>query len=320
MLQGMERFNGIFVCTTNLLDRIDQAALRRFTFKIQFKPLTRAQRETHVRDRGAGRRCARLTAELRAAAGQAGPAVPRRLCGGEAPGRHPGGEFTRRRVPGASSRPSTASSPKCARRAAWASCSSADTLRKRGCTACGDTDRPMTHETSALAAPRLRLRVAGAAAPAVRDAAVQAAVEAEARASTCRRGRRTGRAADGVSRSSHRRRPQPMRSAARRHRSQPPARRLPSSAAPVRPKSVGAGVDRRNLSLVRRSPSTRRGRSIYATPLRLCFNVAQDARRSRRCGQAQGPASTSRHDSGRLSSAVQRSGVEVGLRRSSSPT
>jgi SpoVK/Ycf46/Vps4 family AAA+-type ATPase len=46
MLQGMERYNGIFICTTNLLDRIDQAALRRFTFKIKFKPLTREQRET----------------------------------------------------------------------------------------------------------------------------------------------------------------------------------------------------------------------------------------------------------------------------------
>ncbi|HUR89785.1 MAG TPA: AAA family ATPase, partial [Ramlibacter sp.] len=45
MLQGMERFDGIFVCTTNLMDRIDQAALRRFTFKIRFKPLTSAQRE-----------------------------------------------------------------------------------------------------------------------------------------------------------------------------------------------------------------------------------------------------------------------------------
>jgi len=45
MLQGMERFAGIFVCTTNLLDRIDQAALRRFTFKIRFKPLTAVQRE-----------------------------------------------------------------------------------------------------------------------------------------------------------------------------------------------------------------------------------------------------------------------------------
>jgi len=46
MLQGMERYNGIFICTTNLLDRLDQAALRRFTFKIRFKPLARAQRET----------------------------------------------------------------------------------------------------------------------------------------------------------------------------------------------------------------------------------------------------------------------------------
>ena len=45
MLQGMERYNGIFICTTNLLDRLDQAALRRFTFKIKFKPLTREQRD-----------------------------------------------------------------------------------------------------------------------------------------------------------------------------------------------------------------------------------------------------------------------------------
>jgi SpoVK/Ycf46/Vps4 family AAA+-type ATPase len=45
MLQGMERFRGIFVCTTNLMDRLDPAALRRFSFKIQFGPLTAAQRE-----------------------------------------------------------------------------------------------------------------------------------------------------------------------------------------------------------------------------------------------------------------------------------
>ena len=45
MLQGMERYNGIFVCTTNLLDKLDQAALRRFTFKIKFKPLNAEQRE-----------------------------------------------------------------------------------------------------------------------------------------------------------------------------------------------------------------------------------------------------------------------------------
>ena len=45
MLQQMERFEGVFICTTNLIDRIDEAALRRFTFKIQFKPLTTEQRE-----------------------------------------------------------------------------------------------------------------------------------------------------------------------------------------------------------------------------------------------------------------------------------
>ena len=45
VLQQMERHDGVFICTTNLLDRIDQAALRRFTFKIKFMPLTTAQRE-----------------------------------------------------------------------------------------------------------------------------------------------------------------------------------------------------------------------------------------------------------------------------------
>lgn len=45
MLQGMERYQGVFICTTNLIDRLDQAALRRFTFKIKFMPLTAQQRE-----------------------------------------------------------------------------------------------------------------------------------------------------------------------------------------------------------------------------------------------------------------------------------
>jgi SpoVK/Ycf46/Vps4 family AAA+-type ATPase len=58
MLQGMERFRGIFICTTNLMDSIDQAALRRFTFKIQFRPLTRAQRDA------CGGDASRLPAEL----------------------------------------------------------------------------------------------------------------------------------------------------------------------------------------------------------------------------------------------------------------
>ena len=44
MLQGMERHAGIFICTTNLLESLDQAALRRFTFKLKFMPLTSPQR------------------------------------------------------------------------------------------------------------------------------------------------------------------------------------------------------------------------------------------------------------------------------------
>ncbi|MBC7992805.1 MAG: AAA family ATPase [Rhizobacter sp.] len=45
MLQGMERFSGVFICTTNLFEDLDEAALRRFTFKIRFMPLTPQQRE-----------------------------------------------------------------------------------------------------------------------------------------------------------------------------------------------------------------------------------------------------------------------------------
>ncbi|MBV8603296.1 MAG: AAA family ATPase [Pelomonas sp.] len=45
MLAGMERFDGVFICTTNLFDELDEAALRRFAFKIRFKALTAAQRE-----------------------------------------------------------------------------------------------------------------------------------------------------------------------------------------------------------------------------------------------------------------------------------
>ena len=44
MLQGMERFAGLFICTTNLFDELDEAALRRFTFKIRFHPLSAQQR------------------------------------------------------------------------------------------------------------------------------------------------------------------------------------------------------------------------------------------------------------------------------------
>jgi len=45
MLQGMERFGGLFICTTNLFEDLDEAALRRFTFKLRFHVLTAEQRE-----------------------------------------------------------------------------------------------------------------------------------------------------------------------------------------------------------------------------------------------------------------------------------
>ena len=66
MLQGMERYAGIFICTTNLLESLDQAALRRFTFKIKFMPLTASQREAmFVTEALAGNQAA-LTSDLRA--------------------------------------------------------------------------------------------------------------------------------------------------------------------------------------------------------------------------------------------------------------
>jgi SpoVK/Ycf46/Vps4 family AAA+-type ATPase len=46
LLQQMESFRGVFICTTNLLDDVDDAALRRFAFKLRFKPLTQTQRES----------------------------------------------------------------------------------------------------------------------------------------------------------------------------------------------------------------------------------------------------------------------------------
>ena len=64
MLQGMERYAGIFICTTNLLESLDQAALRRFTFKIRFMPLAREQRETMFVTEALAGDARRLTTEL----------------------------------------------------------------------------------------------------------------------------------------------------------------------------------------------------------------------------------------------------------------
>ncbi len=44
LLTQMEAHEGIFVCTTNLMERLDQASLRRFTFKVKFDYLTADQR------------------------------------------------------------------------------------------------------------------------------------------------------------------------------------------------------------------------------------------------------------------------------------
>ena len=43
MLTQMENFEYPFVCTTNLMDTLDEASLRRFTFKIKFDFLTDKQ-------------------------------------------------------------------------------------------------------------------------------------------------------------------------------------------------------------------------------------------------------------------------------------
>lgn len=44
LLQQMERFQGIFISATNLMGDLDAAAMRRFEFKLQFRPLSSPQR------------------------------------------------------------------------------------------------------------------------------------------------------------------------------------------------------------------------------------------------------------------------------------
>jgi SpoVK/Ycf46/Vps4 family AAA+-type ATPase len=59
----MERFAGVFICTTNLFDELDEAALRRFTFKIRFLPMSTEQRERMFVAEALGGDATRLTAE-----------------------------------------------------------------------------------------------------------------------------------------------------------------------------------------------------------------------------------------------------------------
>ena len=121
MLQGMERYAGVFICTTNLFQELDEAALRRFTFKIQFKPLTPAQRERMFvaealgGDAGAERRAAQAPAALELLAPGDFAAVKRQV--------DVLGEAFEPTSSSPSSRPSTASSRRCGSGAASGSCS-----------------------------------------------------------------------------------------------------------------------------------------------------------------------------------------------------
>jgi SpoVK/Ycf46/Vps4 family AAA+-type ATPase len=65
MLQGMERFSGVFICTTNSFEDLDEAALRRFTFKLRFLPLTAVQRERMFVAEALGGDATLLSAEQR---------------------------------------------------------------------------------------------------------------------------------------------------------------------------------------------------------------------------------------------------------------
>ena len=123
MLQGMERFNGIFVCTTNLMDRIDQAALRRFTFKIRFKPLTAAQREKMFVTEALAGDAALLTGDVRARLAKLEQLCPGDFAAVKRQVDILAAQFSLGGVPRAARRPSTASSRKCARRAASGFCS-----------------------------------------------------------------------------------------------------------------------------------------------------------------------------------------------------
>jgi transitional endoplasmic reticulum ATPase len=60
LLKQLEEFQGIFVCATNLMDHVDEAVLRRFDFKVEYRYLTRQQAErlflATLQKCGAGRR------------------------------------------------------------------------------------------------------------------------------------------------------------------------------------------------------------------------------------------------------------------------
>jgi SpoVK/Ycf46/Vps4 family AAA+-type ATPase len=44
LLTQMEEHEGLFICTTNLIEKLDPASLRRFDWKVAFQPMTASQR------------------------------------------------------------------------------------------------------------------------------------------------------------------------------------------------------------------------------------------------------------------------------------
>ena len=76
LLQQMEEFDGIFICTTNLMDEVDDAAMRRFTFKLRFDALTQPQREALFAEIVLGRSDAPLEPPIRHALQHMAAATP----------------------------------------------------------------------------------------------------------------------------------------------------------------------------------------------------------------------------------------------------
>ncbi|EXI81782.1 MAG: Proteasomal ATPase [Candidatus Accumulibacter appositus] len=76
LLQQMEAFNGIFICTTNLMNDVDEAAMRRFTFKLRFDALTPQQVEALFAEIVFGSPTAPLTPPLRQALQKLTAATP----------------------------------------------------------------------------------------------------------------------------------------------------------------------------------------------------------------------------------------------------
>ncbi len=70
LLQQMESHTGIFICTTNLFELIDSAAMRRFVFKLRFKAMRPEQRERMFLVEGLDGNAPALTEDLRHSLGR----------------------------------------------------------------------------------------------------------------------------------------------------------------------------------------------------------------------------------------------------------